>query len=55
MVQWLRLYASNAGDSGSNPGKELTSHMPLNETKKKKRDSFQKSDFKKASRNRNRP
>ena len=28
MVQWLRLHAPNAGDTGSIPGKGTKSHMP---------------------------
>ena len=28
MVQWLRLYAPNAGDVGSIPGQGARSHMP---------------------------
>ena len=33
-VQWLRLRASIAGDTGSIPGRELRSHMPHNTGKK---------------------
>ena len=28
-VQWLRLWASNAGDVGLTPGQRTVSHMPL--------------------------
>lgn len=40
VVQWLRLHAARAGGTGSIPGWEQRSYMPLRMAKKKKKTHF---------------